>query len=135
MNRNKKTFVPSTTHYKILETIEELNKNDDYPLPQGVGKILKGIVDEETSKYQSIRTFQTIISYSSKKICRYALVLLRHGYIEKIYDKKTNELYLKISQFGVSALQEYRKKHKKSFVKKKQLAKPTIVRIKTTASK
>lgn len=129
MNRKKNTFVPSTTHYKILETVEELNKNNDYPLPQGVGKILRGIVDEETSRYQEIRTFQTLISYSSKKICRSVIVLLRHGYLEKIYDAKTDELYLKITQFAITSLHEYRAKHKNRFVRKKQASKKTIVNI------
>lgn len=129
MNRKKKTFVPSTTHYKILETVDELNKNNDYPLPQGVGKILRGIVDDETRRYQEIRTFQTLISYSSKKICRSVIVLLRHGYLEKVYDEKTDELYLKITQFAITDLREYLKKHRNRFVKKKQAVKKTIVNI------
>ena len=43
-----------------------------------------GISYEE---YQNLNTFGVLRSYSSKKICRFILALLRHGYLEKKYDK------------------------------------------------
>lgn len=129
MNRQKKIFTPSITHYKILETIRALNARDDYPLAEGVYKVLKGINDEETSAYRDLETFSTLISYSSKKISRCIMVLLRHGYLEKIFDPKTDELYLKITGLGIGDLTNYKKKTHRTFAKKQILSRRTIVHL------
>lgn len=129
MNKQKKIFTPTLTHYKILETISLLNQGDNYPLPLGVYKILKGINDEETLPFRELKTFSTLISYSSKKISRSIILLVRAGYLEKIYDPKSDELYLKITQTGFDGLSKYKKKTKRDFAKKQILKKRTIVHL------
>ena len=44
---------------KILDTISLLNDNQFFPLPDGVYKILKGVIDKETIAFMDYRTFST----------------------------------------------------------------------------
>lgn len=125
----KKQFEPTTSHYKILQTIKLLNDKHLYPLPEGVGKILRGEEDDEAILYKDFPTYKTLISYPSKKICRYILMLLRYEYLTKIFDRKSNELYLRITEFGKIELEKYLKKYKPKFKKKVVASKPTIVKI------
>ena len=81
------------THIKILDTISNLNKQGMYPLSDGVYKIVAGIVDDETANLRDEPTFGTLISFNSKKVCRYLLALQRYGYIKKIYNKSRDNLY------------------------------------------
>ena len=73
----------SITHIKIMETISSLNKKHYYPLSDGVYKIVAGIIDDETTSFMDEPTFGTLISFNSKKVCRYLLALQRHKYIKK----------------------------------------------------
>lgn len=130
MNKQIKTFTLGSGYYKILHVVDSLNKNDDFPLPQGVYKILKGTVDEETKKYQDLDAFGSLISYSSKKVSRYVTMLVRHNYLKKIYDPNTDDLYLQITPLGASELREYFKKRRSAFQKKSPLKKKTIVHLK-----
>ena len=45
----------SVTYIKVLDTINELNQNDCYPLNQGIYKILTGKDDEETKEFNYIK--------------------------------------------------------------------------------
>lgn len=117
------------THYKILDTIAYLNEHRLYPLSDGVYKIVAGIIDEETVQYRDVPTFSTLISFGSKKICRYLLALQRHGYIRKRFNRETNNLYYEVTNLGTSALLKYHKKHKKPYVQKARTYKPTIVKM------
>ena len=129
MVKKVKTLRLTTTHFKILETVEYLNNQKYYPLPQGVRKILMGEKDEETLLFKEAPTYGTLISYPSKKISRYVMMLLRYHYLAKKYDPKTDKLYLEISDLGVSTLLLHNKKHKTSYKKKTTQKVPTIVRI------
>lgn len=120
----------NVTYFKILETISDLNKNGFYPLNEGVFKIVTGQKDDETLQFKDYKTYSTLISYSSKKICNLTLMLYRYGYISKKYDKDTNELYFEITKLGEDTLNAYLKKTKQKFAKKVALEKPTIVKIK-----
>lgn len=124
-----KTLVLTISHYKILFTIDYLNKQNYYPLSKGVWKILKGDIDEETMPFMECESFGTITSYSSKKISRLIMMLYRYHYLSKKYDEKTNELYLEISDLGASSLAKYLAKHKNSFKKKEKTIERTIVKI------
>lgn len=119
----------SVTHYKVLDTIYYLNIQNKYPLADGVYKILAGIIDEETLYYQDLPTFGTLISFGSKKVCRYLLALQKHGYIRKRFDDKTNNLYFEISALGKSTAEEYHKVHKKPYPKKQRKITPTIIEL------
>lgn len=117
------------THYKILHTVDTLNKSKLYPNNDGVYKLLTGEIDEETESLKDIPTFGTIISYSSKKVSRYILALVRHGYLLKIFDRKSNELYLKISIKGSQDLDKFLKRHKKPYSKTTKRFVQTIANI------
>ena len=128
---NKRSiYIPSTSDIKILETVQSLNKDNLYPLPLGVYKILAGSVEKEFIKYKDLPTYSTLMSFSSKHISRLIMMLLRYGYLAKIYDPNSDEMYLKLTEKGDIFLFEYHKKHKYSFVKKKDSKKPLIVEIK-----
>lgn len=116
------------THIKILETISSLNKKNMYPLSDGVYKIVAGIIDEETIPLMDLSTFGTLISFGSKKVCRYLLALKRYGYIKKIYSKSKDNLYYATTNLGEDILTSYHKKHKRPFVKKKRTIKETILK-------
>ena len=119
----------TTTHYKILETVEYLNEKNFYPLSHGVRKILMGEEDEETIAFKDAPTYGTLISYPSKKISRYIMMLQRYHYLGKKYDPKTDKLYLMISELGKVTLLKYLKKHKLTYKKKKYNKEITIVNI------
>lgn len=123
-------YYPATSDIKILKTVQILNEMDLYPLALGVYKIISGSKDPEYERYQSLETYSTLISLNSRHVSRLVMMLLRNGYLENIYDENTNELYLKITQKGVSFLSDYHKKHKYSFKRKSSESKPLIVEIK-----
>lgn len=122
-------FKPSITHFKILVTIEELNALKYYPLPRGVLNILSGAIDDETKKFVGISTFGSLVSYPSKKISRYILMLTRYGYLKKIYDEKTDNLYLKITEYGSAQTAKFLAKHHCPFKKKEKKQKTYIIKI------
>ena len=125
----KKELRLTVTHYKILETIEFLNKKGYYPLAHGVRKILMGEEDEETLLFKDAPTYGTLISYPSKKISRYVMMLQRYHYLAKKYDPVSDKLYLMISDLGTSSLLKYSKKHKVNYKKKNNPKEITIVHI------
>ena len=119
----------SITHIKILHTVKELNDNHLYPNQEGIYKILSGVKDEETESLMGIPTFGSLISYSSKKVCHYILALYRYGFLTKIFDRETKELYLTLTEKGDLELFTYLRKHKNGYSKKKKELKKTIVKI------
>lgn len=122
-------FKLNITDFKILSTVQQLNDLGYYPLNEGIFKIVTGIVDDETKKFENLSTFSTLVSYSSKKICSLTLMLTRYKYLEKIFDRKTNELYFKITVLGQNSLQNYLKNRKLAFQKKEKISKITIAKI------
>ncbi|MCQ2087697.1 MAG: hypothetical protein MJZ37_06485 [Bacilli bacterium] len=120
----------NATYIKVLDTINELNQNDCYPLNQGIYKILVGKDDEETKDFSYIKTFGTLVSTTSKKVCNLTLMLFRHGYIEKFYHYPTDQLYFKITQKGILELENYNKTSKRKYIKKEQISQPTILKLK-----
>ncbi len=119
MRKYSKHFELSSNDYKIIETIKLLNDKGIYPLPEGVYHILIGDSREEFLEFENLDTYKTLISYSSKKISTFIMMLVRYHYLEKIYDEESNNLYLKVTIQGELALEEYRKKHRYSFKKRK----------------
>lgn len=120
----------NATYLKVLDTISELNSSDCYPLNQGIYKILTGKDDEETKQFSYIRTYGTLVSTTSKRVCNYTLMLFRHGYIEKFYHYPTDQLYFKITQKGISELENSNKTSKRTYTKKEQVNQPTILKLK-----
>ena len=75
------------TYYKVLITIKALNDLHYYPLNEGIYKILVGVVDEDTKPFVDLDCFGTLISFTSKKVCRLTMMLYRYGYIGRIFGK------------------------------------------------
>lgn len=123
-------LIINATYIKVLDTINELNQNDCYPLNQGIFKILAGKDDEETKEYSYVKTFGTLVSTTSKKICNLTLMLFRYGYIEKFFHYPTEQMYFKITQKGILALDSYNKGSKRKYSKKEQNFQPTILNLK-----
>lgn len=117
------------TYFKVLITIKELNDLNFYPLNEGIYKILIGVVDEDTKDFQSFKSFGTLISFSSKKVCHLTMMLYRHNFINRVYDSKTKKLYFSLTEKGEKVTAEFMKKHQKPFAKKSKNNTPTIVRI------
>lgn len=124
-----KTFKLNITYYKILETVSYLNKQGYYPLNEGIYKIVTGKKDDETLQFVSLPTYSTLISYPSKKICGLTMMLFRNKYLEKVYDRNTDELYFKITKLGEDALEKYLKRKHNNYSKKEKTSKVTIVKL------
>ena len=125
----QKELALTTSHHKILLTISYLPKLSLYPLGEGVFRILQGDVADDIIIYKDCPTYGTLISFNSKKVSRYIMMLCRYGYIGKKYDEKTNELYLEITPKGEMASMRYFKKYQGSLKKKTPKGKPVIVKI------
>lgn len=117
------------THYKLLDTVKWLNDQHLYATAIGVHKIVHGDIDQDTVNLTKCPTFSTLISYGSKKVARFLLALHRYGYVIKVYDKKTNTLYISITLKGRQALELYHKKHKAIYKKGSKKFKPEIIKI------
>ena len=130
MRQKRDSFKLTISHFKILQTVEELNKNNLYPTPKGVNNILMGKLDKESRKYAELKTYGTLISFPGRKLCSYILNMTRRGYLGYIYDKNTNAMYLRITEKGEGEILHYEKKHKNSYRKKEPHHKPEIVEIK-----
>ena len=122
-------YQPNLTDIKILITIEYLNNLHKYPTHEGVLKVLKGEVDEETVNLTDCPTFQTLLSLNSKGISRHVLMLIRYGYLKKVFDVKTNDLYLSVTESTKTFLKTFLIKHKINLKKKEKKIKTTIVEI------
>ncbi len=112
-----------------MHTIKSLNEMKLFPNQEGVYKLLHGDMDDETVSLKDIPTFGTLISYGSKKVCRYILALTRYGYVTHIFDRETKELYLTLTEKGDITLFDYLKKHKKGYKRTEKNIKKTIVKI------
>ena len=117
------------TYYKVLITIKALNDLHYYPLNEGIYKILVGIVDEDTKQFVDLDCFGTLISFTSKKVCRLTMMLFRYGYIGRVFDTKTKKLYFSLTDKGIEVTELFLKKHKKPFARKSKNQTPAIVKI------
>lgn len=130
MRKKSTEFRLTISHFKILQTIEELNKNNLYPTSKGVNNILMGKLDKETRQYVNIKTYGTLISFPGRKLCSYILNMVRRGYLGYIYDKKSDAMYLRITEKGEAEVFSFERKHKNGYRKKEPNHKPEIVEIK-----
>ncbi len=117
------------TYYKVLITIKALNDLHYYPLNEGIYKILVGVVDEDTKPFVDLDCFGTLISFTSKKVCRLTMMLYRYGYIGRIFDTQTKKLYFSLTDKGIEATEAFLTTHKKPFARRNKNVTPTIVKI------
>lgn len=117
------------TYYKVLITIKALNDLHYYPLNEGIYKILVGVVDEETKQFVDLDCFGTLISFTSKKVCRLTMMLYRYGYLGRVFDTQTKKLYFSLTDKGIEATETFLRNHKKPFARRNKNVTPTIVKI------
>ena len=123
-------FKLTISHYKILQTVNELNKVKKYPTAKGVNNILQGKLDPETRKYIDLKTFGTLLSYPGRRLCSYILNMVRRGYLSYIYDKASDGMYLRLTEKGEIEVYNFERNHKTSYTKKEPHRKAQIVEIK-----
>ena len=117
------------TYYKVLITIKALNDLHYYPLNEGIYKILVGVVDEETKQFVDLDCFGTLISFTSKKVCRLTMMLYPYGYLGRVFDTQTKKLYFSLTDKGIEATETFLRNHKKPFARRNKNVTPTIVKI------
>lgn len=117
------------TYYKVLITIKALNDLHYYPLNEGIYKILVGVVDEDTKQFVDLDCFGTLISFTSKKVCRLTMMLYRYGYVGRVFDTQTKKLYFSLTDKGIEVTEAFLKTHKKPFARRNKNVTPTIVKI------
>ena len=117
------------TYYKVLITIKALNDLHYYPLNEGIYKILVGVVDEDTKQFVDLDCFGTLISFTSKKVCRLTMMLYRYGYLGRVFDTQTKKLYFSLTDKGIEATETFLRNHKKPFARRSKNVTPTIVKI------
>lgn len=130
--RKRKTseFRLTISHYKILQTVNELNKVKKYPTAKGINNILQGKLDPETRKYIELKTFGTLLSYPGRRLCSYILNMVRRGYLSYIYDKVSDDMYLRLTEKGEIEVFNFERKHKNEYTHKEPHRKAQIVEIK-----
>ena len=128
--RKTSEFKLTVSHYKILQTVYELNKVHKYPTAKGINNILQGKLDPETRNYIDLKTFGTLLSYPGRRLCSYILNMVRRGYLSYIYDKNSDDMYLRLTEKGEVEVFNYERKHKGSYTKKEPHRKAQIVEIK-----
>ena len=126
----KSDFRLTVSHYKILQTVNELNKEKKYPTAKGINNILQGKLDPETRKYINLKTFGTLLSYPGRRLCSYILNMVRRGYLSYIYHKESDEMYLRLTEKGEIEVFNFERKHKNQYTKKEPHRKAQIVEIK-----
>ncbi len=119
----------SLAHYKILITISELNDKEFYPTAKGVFNILTGKEDNETILFTYLRTYGTLLSIPSRRVCAYIKYLVKLDYLKEIYNKENDDLYLKITPVGDSIAQLYLHNNKKGFNKVNKKPKKEIIHL------
>lgn len=130
IRRRKDEFRLTVSHFKILQTVKELNEMDRYPTAKGVNNILSGAIDEETRKYSELTTYGTLISFPGRKLCSYILNMTRRNYLGYVYDETSDDMYLKILDKGEAELFKFNKRHKTEFKRKTAHKRAEIVKIK-----
>ena len=126
----KADFRLTVSHYKILQTVNELNKQKLYPTAKGINNILQGKLDPETRKYINLKTFGTLLSYPCRRLCSYILNMVRRNYLSYIYDKNSDDMYLRLTEKGEIEVFNFERKHKNEYTKKEPHRKAQIVEIK-----
>ena len=128
--RKSSEFKLTVSHYKILQTVNELNKVNKYPTAKGINNILQGKLDPETRMYIDLKTFGTLLSYPGRRLCSYILNMVRRDYLSYIYDKNSDDMYLRLTEKGDLAVFHFERKHKNAYTKKEPNRKHQIVEIK-----
>ena len=125
----KKEYYPNSLEIKILLTIEYLNSLKFYPNSEGIYKLLKGIVDEETKELLNCPTFSILVSAQKKKISLKTSLLVRHDFIANKYIIEKDMMVFELSHKGKCFLKEFHKTHKKNYLRKCPKTTISIVKI------
>ncbi len=126
MAKSNKNDELQFSHIKILVTVKFLNDLGYYPQAYGVYKILLGSVEDIYFTFRYCPTYQTLTSYSAKKIALMCARLKNSHYLEEIFDTVNQTFYLKLSDFGLDYLSSYYSIHSPKFKKSDAKEKPAI---------
>ena len=90
----------------------------------GLIKLARGIVDEETKPFQKMVGFASLLSLSPKKAKVGIHTLVHHGYLDQIY--KEGDYFLRLSKLGRQEATLFLPKLETTSFKESKKAKPTI---------
>ena len=124
----KTTKTINITLYKILLTINYFNELGYTPSVAGILKIITGVIDEETENFALCPTFQTLVSYGSKRLSRDMNILVSYGYLHRIHKEEFSDYYFEINDSGKTILVYYKAHHKINLTKHEIKKKPTIIK-------
>lgn len=116
------------TLYKLLLTIDYLNELGYTPSVSGVLKIITGVIDEETDNFTLCPTFQTLVSYGSKRLSRDINTLVSYGYLQRIHKEEYSDYFFIVSESGKAIISYFKAHHKISLTKHEIKKKPTIIK-------
>ena len=116
------------TSYKLLLTIRYLNELGFTPSVSGILKIITGIIDEETDNFSLCPTFQTLVSYGSKRLSRDINHLVSEGYIHRIHKEEYSDYYFEITERGKAIMDNFKAHHKINLNKHEINKRPTIIK-------
>ena len=116
------------TFYKLLLTVRYLNELGYTPSVSGILKIITGIIDEDTDKFALCPTFQTLVSYGSKRLSRDINTLVSSGYLRRILNESFSDYYFEITDNGKMIMDDFKAHHKISLSKHETKKIPTIIK-------
>ena len=116
------------TSYKLLLTVRYLNELGFTPSVSGILKIITGIIDEETDNFSLCPTFQTLVSYGSKRLSRDINTLVSNGYLHRIHKEEFSDYYYEITENGKLVMDSFKAHHKINLSKHETKKVPTIIK-------
>lgn len=117
------------SQYKVLISVYELNLKELYPTHRGVYNILTGAEDNETILYTNLRTYGSLISIQKRRASAIINSLIKSNLLEEVFDRETDELYLKVTSEGEYKASFYLHKHKDRIKKVERKIKKEIIHL------
>ncbi|MFA5421724.1 MAG: hypothetical protein WC344_02860 [Bacilli bacterium] len=127
MKKRSLSFHLSITHFKVLETVDNLNAKKAFPTVDGLAKILNGVIDSETKFFVDSSTFATLLSYHGRKLTALVTNLVRRGYLTYEYDDAGDDKFIKMTALGRSSLFSFQNDRSRPYKQRDRKAERTIL--------
>ena len=88
----------SLAHLHVLNGIYTLQLEGVEATSDGLSKILRGVVDLDTTKFIYSAAFKAFPSISSRRLKGRINTLLSKGYVEEVYDFETKTSFLRLTK-------------------------------------
>ena len=111
----------------MLVLVYGLEKRRKCASMDGLVKLARGVMDEETKPFRKMVGFASLLSLSSKKGKMGLHALVHHGYLDQIY--KEGDYFLRLSAKGRKEARLYAPKVATLSFKEGKKAKPSIIAI------